>query len=44
MNSFLSMPMRDAEVRLFIQEDLPLLQSFGYPGYFACLVKIDYRV
>ena len=29
-NSFLNTPMLDAEVRLFIQDDLPLLQSFGF--------------
>ncbi|MFC5589144.1 DEAD/DEAH box helicase [Sporosarcina soli] len=29
--SFLSQSMADAEVRLFIQHDLALLQSFGYP-------------
>ena len=27
---FISTPMADAQVRLFIQNDLPLLQSFGY--------------
>lgn len=29
-NCFLAIPMLDAEVRLFIQDDLPLLQSFGF--------------
>ncbi len=28
---FISTPMADPQVRLFIQNDLPLLQSFGYP-------------
>ena len=28
--SFLSVPITDAEVRLFIQDDLPLLQSFNF--------------
>ena len=30
-DSFLAKTIKDSEVRLFIQEDLPLLQSFGYP-------------
>lgn len=30
-NRFLSMPMSDPEVRIFIQEDLPVFQSFGFP-------------
>lgn len=28
---FLSHTMNDSDVRIFLQEDLPLLQSFGYP-------------
>jgi SNF2 family DNA or RNA helicase len=37
--SFLSTPMADAEVRLFIQEDLPLLQSFGFPVILPAWLK-----
>ena len=37
--SFLSVPMHDSEVRLFIQEDLPLLQSFGYPVILPAWLK-----
>lgn len=36
---FLSIPVLDAEVRLFIQEDLPLLQSFGYPVILPAWLK-----
>ena len=38
-DSFLSVPVLDAEVRLFIQEDLPLLQSFGYPVILPAWLK-----
>lgn len=37
--SFLSIPVSDAEVRLFIQDDLPLLQSFGYPVILPAWLK-----
>lgn len=37
--SFLSIPMTDPEVRVFIQEDLPLLQSFGYPVILPAWLK-----
>ena len=37
--SFLSTPMSDPEVRTFIQEDLPLLQSFGYPVILPAWLK-----
>ena len=38
-DSFLSTPMADMEVRTFIQEDLPLLQSFGYPVILPAWLK-----
>ncbi len=37
--SFLSVPMSDPEVRMFIKEDLPLLQSFGYPVILPAWLK-----
>ncbi|MHA6259017.1 DEAD/DEAH box helicase [Sporosarcina sp. CAU 1771] len=37
--SFLSISMSDPEVRIFIQEDLPLLQSFGYPVILPAWLK-----
>lgn len=37
--SFLSISMTDPEVRVFIQEDLPLLQSFGYPVILPAWLK-----
>lgn len=37
--SFLSTPMSDPEVRTFIKEDLPLLQSFGYPVILPAWLK-----
>ena len=37
--SFLSVPMHDPEVRMFIQEDLPLLQSFGFPVILPAWLK-----
>ena len=36
---FLSMPMSDPEVRQFIQEDLPVFQSFGYPVILPAWLK-----
>lgn len=36
---FLSMPMSDPEVRVFIQEDLPVFQSFGYPVILPAWLK-----
>ncbi|MCG3088485.1 DEAD/DEAH box helicase [Sporosarcina cyprini] len=36
---FLSQQMSDADVRLFIQEDLPLFQSFGYPVILPAWLK-----
>ncbi|NYF23520.1 DEAD/DEAH box helicase [Sporosarcina sp. JAI121] len=36
---FLSTPMSDPEVRTFIQNDLPLLQSFGYPVILPAWLK-----
>ncbi|AOV08810.1 DEAD/DEAH box helicase [Sporosarcina ureilytica] len=38
-DQFLSIPMADAEVRIFLQEDLPLLQSFGYPVILPAWLK-----
>ncbi|WP_342508512.1 DEAD/DEAH box helicase [Sporosarcina sp. FSL K6-2383] len=38
-DSFLSTPMSDMEVRTFIKEDLPLLQSFGYPVILPAWLK-----
>ncbi|MBB4823214.1 SNF2 family DNA or RNA helicase [Sporosarcina luteola] len=37
--TFLSLPMSDADVRQFIQEDLPLFQSFGYPVILPAWLK-----
>jgi len=37
--SFLFFPMQDAQVRIFIQEDLPLLQSFGFPVILPAWLK-----
>lgn len=37
--SLLSTPMSDPEVRTFIKEDLPLLQSFGYPVILPAWLK-----
>ncbi|MCZ2257557.1 DEAD/DEAH box helicase [Sporosarcina sp. G11-34] len=37
--SFLSVSMEDPEVRTFIQEDLPLLQSFGFPVILPAWLK-----
>lgn len=36
---FLSVPMTDAEVRMFIQQDLPLFQSFGFPVILPAWLK-----
>ncbi|KXH84002.1 DEAD/DEAH box helicase [Sporosarcina sp. HYO08] len=36
---FLSIPMTDAEVRVFIQQDLPLFQSFGFPVILPAWLK-----
>lgn len=36
---FLSVPIHDADVRLFIQDDLPLLQSFNYPVILPAWLK-----
>lgn len=45
---FLSMPMSDPEVRLFIQEDLPVFQSFGYavilPAWLKTVTESKMRV
>lgn len=45
---FLAIPMHDSEVRLFIQEDLPLLQSFGYtiilPAWLKSITESKMRV
>ncbi|MFC5604855.1 DEAD/DEAH box helicase [Sporosarcina koreensis] len=38
-NRFLSMSMTDPEVRMFIQEDLPVFQSFGYPVILPAWLK-----
>lgn len=38
-NQFLSMSMTDPEVRMFIQEDLPVFQSFGYPVILPAWLK-----
>ena len=46
--SFLSVPIHDSEVRLFIQEDLPLLQSFNYtivlPAWLKSITESKMRV
>ena len=48
VDRFLSIPMIDAEVRLFIQDDLPLLQSFGYsvilPAWLKSITESKMRV
>ncbi|MCG7343934.1 DEAD/DEAH box helicase [Sporosarcina sp. ACRSL] len=38
-NRFLSVVMTDPEVRTFIQEDLPVFQSFGYPVILPAWLK-----
>lgn len=38
-NRFLSMSMTDPEVRMFIQEDLPVFQSFGFPVILPAWLK-----
>ena len=38
-NRFLSIVMTDPEVRMFIQEDLPVFQSFGYPVILPAWLK-----
>ncbi|MFS0690444.1 DEAD/DEAH box helicase [Sporosarcina sp. 179-K 8C2 HS] len=38
-NRFLAMSMSDPEVRMFIQEDLPVFQSFGYPVILPAWLK-----
>lgn len=38
-DSFLSTAMSDMEVRMFIKDDLPLLQSFGYPVILPAWLK-----
>src|SRR5690606_32539960 len=38
-NRFLSIAMTDPEVRMFIQEDLPVFQSFGYPVILPAWLK-----
>ncbi len=47
-NQFIVAPMLDAEVRLFIQDDLPLLQSFGYsvilPAWLKSVTESKMRV
>ncbi|WP_172371399.1 DEAD/DEAH box helicase [Sporosarcina jiandibaonis] len=46
--SFLSVPIHDSEVRLFIQEDLPLLQSFNYtiilPAWLKSITESKMRI
>ncbi|WP_438315077.1 DEAD/DEAH box helicase [Sporosarcina sp. FA9] len=48
LNSFLSVSITDPEVRLFISEDLPLLQSFGYsvilPAWLKSVTESKMRV
>lgn len=45
---FLAMPMADSEVRRFIQDDLPLLQSFGFsvilPAWLKSITESKMRV
>ncbi|WP_262174318.1 DEAD/DEAH box helicase [Saccharococcus sp. Marseille-Q5394] len=47
-NRFLSIAMSDPEVRLFIQEDLPVFQSFGYavilPAWLKSVTESKLRV
>ena len=47
-DSFLSVPMLDAEVRNFIQQDLPLLQSFGFsiilPAWLKSITESKMRI
>ncbi|MCZ2258682.1 DEAD/DEAH box helicase [Sporosarcina sp. G11-34] len=47
-DSFLSIPIQDAEVRLFIQDDLPLLQSFNYsvilPAWLKSITESKMRI
>lgn len=38
-NRFLSVRMSDPEVRMFIQEDLPIFQSFGFPVILPAWLK-----